>query len=695
MSLEIKTNTGNKKTNPEAKTKHDKAVVLVEKNKEMFQIYAGKHGVEVEPAPEGLDTFAYDLEKGKIYVNDIFWKENAKEEDKLLANEKSAFAVRHEIEHMLEHRNMLQESEDDNLQKVKGKYIWEQYLDKLGKDEAYGLMDNCVSDIRQNRAVVSKTNQEERGVEKKMYEENLFVNNDLRFQTDQFGGKHETPKHIQLAEALLVEARSRECVVDEEVRKVINKIKGIKNPNTGKDLIETITNPNVPMSDRLFFQDSLIWPEIEKLRKKDLEDEKNKENKNKNSKGEGEGKGENKKGEQESENKSENNKKENPQNQNNKQESKEEGENKNPEPTAEDYNKAFKESYERAKKQMLPKADNKEVKKAGEEYLKKNPDLGENKQEKVKREKGEMEEKKANDLGVDVEDLRKYEDLSNSLRSDESYRAVSDLIKKIVSERKREKFRPKYPTEEGDEMLDPAQLISDVKSGNLKPKVWADTEIKEYKGELFSEIEMSLVVDRSGSMEENGKIKEAQKAVVLFMNSQKELQEEVEDGEEDNGLIKGLKVSWEVYSFQNTSQDFTPIKSMSDEFSDKDRINVCAHFNDATGSRTTDANCLESIFNDLDSNNEKKEKLEEKELKKIVIVLTDGESHQTSKISDYLKKFKDLGVVVVGIGITEEGRSVLTTYSGDSRVAKKAEDISKELGDIIENQFKDLLPLRD
>lgn len=693
MGLEIKTKKKDGEGEKDLELKHKNAIAFVERNRDLFQLWAGKYGVRIEPAPKGLNTFAYDLENRIIYVNDIFYKEGLGNSERLIANEKSTFAVEHEIEHMLEHMNILKESETDNLWKIKGKEVWQEYLNSLESDDAFAILDNCVSDIRQNRSVIEKSNKGKREIEKKIYKENCFPSEDLRSGKDEFGVSHPTPKHIQFSEALLVEARSRDCIVDEEVREAIDKLKKVKNEKTGKNIIQAITDPNIPMSNRLYWQDKVIKPIMKELRKKDFEDKQNQDNNSNNSNSnQGQGKKNNKKSAAE-----EAFKKIFKKDKNKKGDNKgESGEEKNKEePTTEDYNKAFAEDYKRAKDKLLPKGDVKEIEKAVKEYLEEHPELGETKEEKEDRQKKEIEEKKAKDLGVKVNDLRNYNSLSKRLRESKEFERLNDLIKKIVSERKRERYTPHYPVEEGDELMDPAGLVSSVKGGNLRPKVWQDTETKEYKGELFSEIEMTLVFDRSGSME-GKKLQEVQKAVVLFMNSQKDLQEEINQGEnEDNGLIKGLKVSWEVYSFQNTNQDFIPVKSMSSEFSEKDRINVCSHFNEAPGSRTTDANCLSAIYNDLNNNSERKEKIKENELKKIVIVMTDGESHQFGEVKNILKKLKDLDVSVIGIGITNEGKSVLTTYGSDSRVAEKAEDVARELEYIIENQFKDLLPLRN
>lgn len=726
MTLEIRNIKSTKDKGIESEKKmHEISVSFVNNNSDLFNFYAGKYEVNIKAAPVGLNTFAYNLENSDIYVNDMFFKEEMNKDQRLVANEKSTFAVMHEIEHMLEHKNILKESREDNPLKMKGKDVFDNYLKSLEKDQAFAHMDNCIADIRENKAVIKKTNPLKRNIEKEMYKEDLFPTEDLRFQKDQFGNSLPRPKHIQFNEALLLEDRLGEVIVDNEVREAISKVKEIKDKNTGKNILEIITDPDFPMSHRLFYQNKIIKPIMEVLKKQDYKDKNDNQNKNQNQNedaGRNQENSKNNKEENQYGKNSEGNYKNNKDKENkksaandairetfdklfgkNKKGPKESSSSKDEEipggdiedePTFEDYNKAFEKDYKMAKDRMLPKSDIDKIKKANKEYLDKNPNLGETDKEKLERLKREAIKKKAKDLGVSVKDLQNYESLSKALRQEKEFQKLNDLIKRIVTERKKERYIPKYPLEEGDEILDPAQLVASVRSGDLKPKVWQDTEIKEYKGDMFGEIEMTFVFDRSGSME-GVKIQEVQKAVTLFMNSQKDLQDEIKEGEEsENGLIKGLKISWEVYSFQNTNQDFIPIKKMSDEFTEKDRIEVCAHFNDAPGNRTTDGNSLSAIYNGLKNNTKKIEKLKDNELKKIVMVMTDGDSHQLNEVKDYTKKLKDLKVAVLGIGITNDAKHVLTTYGAGSKIAEKAKDVSVVMEEIIEKEFKDLLPLK-
>ena len=82
----------NNESNSGKSNAHIEAEMLVKKYRDFFENYA-KGGIKIEPAPEELKTFAFDLEKNIIYVNSMFYKEPG------LSDEKTIFATLHEIEH--------------------------------------------------------------------------------------------------------------------------------------------------------------------------------------------------------------------------------------------------------------------------------------------------------------------------------------------------------------------------------------------------------------------------------------------------------------------------------------------------------------------------------------------------------------------------------------------------------------------
>src|SRR3989344_5499929 len=501
----------------ESESEHAEAVGFVEKHRDFFEHYA-RGRVRIEPAPKGLSTFAFDLERDVIYVNSMFYKKQG------FSDEKTLFAICHEIEHFLEKKSMLLEDG--------GEKRFERYLKRIKSSRAFSLIDNCNGDIRENRSVVSRTNQGMGELETLTYKEDLFPETDFT----------KLPRHIQFSQALLREARvpDEKCQVSDDVRQALDGVVGIKK------LMEIMTNPETPMSLRLRLQDKYLWPKIEALLEKDIEDKRNqrkqekeereKEQGDSSEEGGGEEEKEGQEGEQE-EDKEENGKKE--KGKKNKGDKKT-GENEN----EDDPNKIFDKEYTEAEKKFPEALPTEEIEKAFKEWQEK---------QKAKTSPDKMDEEYAKKIGVEKKDLQDYRKMVESLKKITNpetnigvVEELRNLFSRIISKRLKMVQAPRYPVEEGEELVDPAQLVSDVKSGNLQPKVWEDTEIKEKRGDRFGEVEVTLVCDRSGSMEEGQKAVEQQKSAVLVMEVLKEFAEVCEA--EKINVDKPLEVRSEVFS---------------------------------------------------------------------------------------------------------------------------------------------------
>jgi hypothetical protein len=158
--------------------------------------------------------------------------------------------------------------------------------------------------------------------------------------------------------------------------------------------------------------------------------------------------------------------------------------------------------------------------------------------------------------------------------------------------------------------------------------------------------------------------------------------------EEAVNMEKPLEVRSEVYAFQATSADDEPLKKMSKELGEKERIGVMSEISSAPGSDTTDYVCLEAVFAGIEGETERK--IKEGELKKIVIVFTDGQSGDVSRVKNSLKNLREKGVVVVGVGVTESGKATLETYSPDARLAGQAEELSIILADLLKEHLQNV-----
>ncbi len=608
---------------------HEKSGTFFESHQDIYEQYAG-HSITVAPAPEGLDTFAFDLNSNVIYLNDTFY-ENLGYPEK-----GTSFAVFHEIEHFREKIALLKERD--------GIAVFNRFL--LSMDprvsphaQAYALMDNCISDIRQNAAVVQRTHTGFTDVEKNLYSDIQFPDVDFTNQ----------PLHIQLPYALLNEYRTgRICVVDERVRKIIDELKSI--PSTDgktRDCIAVMTNPDpnvAPMSVRLRLQDKYIWPKVLELLEDDVESDKRKKQSNKKTEDKSKQQG---KSEEESDSESET------------------------------PNDRFKKSYEEAKKRVPNGVSVEQQEQAAKKWEEENGDP-----EKMK------DATLAEKLGFKTEDVTAYKEIVRSFHeknreTDESIvDQLEDIIKRIISSRLKERATPRYPMDEGDELIDPAGWVTETRQGNSEPQVWEDSEILLKKDVKFGEVEITLVCDRSKSMSEQGglKQKEQQKTLVLFMEALKRFNDLLED--DQAVLEKPLVLKSEIYTFQGDEQDVVPIKKMGKNLSEQERISCFVQVHTTPGS-TTDFRTLEAIVQGIQD--ETLEKIKEGELRKIVIILTDGESANPDRVQEMAKLLRNNGVILVGIGITQSGATTLTTYAPKAVIAEKAENLPFILKDTLQD----------
>lgn len=613
---------------------------FVEKQRDFFEHYT-KDKIDIV---EG-DTNAFNFITKQITIDPKRY------EGLDYSEEMTIHSVLHEIEHLLEEVQLLSEEG--------GEKVFDKLLKKLEQSKAYALMNNSLADVRENKAVISKTNKGMVELEKKKIKEKLFSETDFT----------QLPKHIQFNYALFRENRveGEKCDVSPEVRKMLDEVA------KKQGLMNVMTHPETPMSMRLKLQDKYIWPKVQELLEKDIGEENNEQDgkgkENKDGKGDEEENGKESKG-QESE---KDGKKGKPEKGTTERQSKEN-----------DPNKIFSGEYEKAEKKFPNAVPTEEVKKALREW----------KEEKNKNSPDKADQEYAEKLGVEKKDLQEYRRIAEALEKIVTpetnvgvMEELKNLFSRIIAKRLKERLAPKYPVEEGDELTDPAQLVSDVKSGNLSPKVWEDTEIKEKRGDKFGEVEITLVCDRSSSMTDGDgqKAVEQRNSAVLMMEVLKDFAEICD--EEKMKVDKPLEVKSEIYSFAKSADDKTPLKKMSKDLGEVERVNVLKKLFDLPGS-TTDFTCLEAINEGLE--NETKQKIAIGELKKIVFVFTDGGSDSVPRVQKALKSLRDTGIVVVGIGLTKAGEPAVTTYAPNAQVVNNVKDLPVVLSELLKEHLRDI-----
>jgi hypothetical protein len=651
----------------------EKAVAMAEdffdKNKRWIDLYSGDGSLKVENgAKVGLDTFAIDLQNGTMYYSPRFYAEQGFKPSFCL------FATLHELEHL---RELIDASESKD-----GILAWERNLEAIKGSEAYGILDNCFDDIKMNRTVASRAPVVSY-VPEEIYSEKLFPEDNMV----------ELPKHLQFSYALVRDANlHRDSIVSPDVRSELELLKHFKLEN-GKeiDLIDFFSRPQTTMTERVAFQEQYLRPIMEKFLEEDKEDPKF--NKGKKKAGENdEKKGDEKDGEAGKNDKDDKNEKggedggksgtEKKEKQKSKKGSKAEGGEGEQEDNSGEIFKKYYDEYR--KKNPKPKeisVTNEGFKKKIEGYIK------QKKSTKTPKERAEEEYARKND--VSPSDFRQYQkykkEVIETMTDKETGVCAMDSLreemKRIVSERRKRETAPKYPVEDGDRLALPVEAYVAVKGGDLQPKVWEITETKEILRKRISNFDLILVADRSGSMQ-GDKLSEQRKAVAMTLETLKELYEEIEL--EKEFLDEPLSIRSACYSF---GSNVDVIKKLGEGLSEKDRVTMYKALGSAPGS-TKDFLALEKISSDMDKATEEDIKLGKR--KSLVIVTTDGESDNPSKLATAIGALKSKGVIIYGVGVTNDAGAVLTNYGNNGIIADSADDISSIYKKILDRELSEL-----
>ena len=614
-----------------------------------FQSYIGDAPFEVRdnsevPEVEALGTFAIDLGKVATEGRGIIYSEPKFFEEKYgYSKDKALFAFLHEFEHLREVMELLN---DKN-----GEKAWAKHIAKIDKKKRFQIFDNCFDDIKMNRGVVSRapTLDDSRA---NLYKENAFPKTDYT----------KDPKHLQFSYAFLHEAMLDDKIdLSADVRSEVDRLKNIK--VRGRSLVDFATDPNTPMSARLEIQKRFFEPILEKFYQED------KEKKKKEGKKDGEGKGDKEQGGEE--------------NKNNISKKDEKGQLKKPKSSKESDEELFKKEYEEYDKNNPQPISKKKIAEAVKNYI-----------------EAKKKQKTADELaleaytkaeGVKTEELLEYrkfwqevENLKNPETDEYLVEELREIFKRIITERMKPKISSKYPEKEGDLLMFPTKAVVDIKSGVKEPEVWETIEQKERPADLFGDFDVTLICDRSGSMNGAGKDIAQRQATTLLLEVLKEFSDDLEENKID--LEYNLNVRTEAWSFGDSAQ-CEMLKGLSSSLSEKERVYVYNKLSDVSGT-TRDFETLEKVKNFLSEDD--LEKIRNKKLKKIIFVLSDGGSDNPSKTQNLLKDLREKGILVYGIGMTSSAEAIRDTYAPDALVCDKIENLPLVVGNLLKKEIDNL-----
>ncbi|MDB4984719.1 MAG: hypothetical protein JWM20_898 [Patescibacteria group bacterium] len=651
-----------------------KAARVFETHKDFFANYT-KHGnLEIKPATDaGLETSAIDLsdpKRPKIFLHDDFLEEKSGGSD--IAG---LWAASHECEHLVELLGLLNEKD--------GPGIWRDRQAAIDADPSLHILDNCLDDVKMNRSVVAKA-PVTRGSFHEIYDKKLFADTDFT----------KIPKHLQFAYALLNEDPingGRACTVSPDVRQEITRLRAVQNGQK-QNLFNFMTNPDVGMKDRLKLQEMFFEPVYKKFKR---DDDKNWEPPKDGDKKEGEGSPDQNQGQQgegqdqeggqppksqdqkpSGDGKGKPEKKEGPsENGDPKDSESEPGDGKK---TDEKYKELY-DKFNEAMKQAVPK-DLEE--KAVEEFI-------DNKSDRKSYEEQSLEAYALAE-GVTVEDLkgyRRYIDRVEELRNPETdellIEEIRNIFRRIIAERTAKLPQSKMPQSEGVTIRFPAQAVVQTKAGNPEPEVWQTIEEKEAVKELIGKFDVTLVCDRSRSMGSGGKLEAQRTTSALVLEALREFGTDLEDAAAD--LESNLEIRTEVWSFGDDAQ-CELLKALSPTLSEKERVLVYQKLSQVPGNSTKDYQTLEKLLKSLDPKD--LDAIAEKKLRKIVFVVSDGESSDVAATKRILAKLREKGILVYGIGVTNEARSIETTYAPSGRVCPDQNQLPVVMGELLKEQLE-------
>lgn len=275
--------------------------------------------------------------------------------------------------------------------------------------------------------------------------------------------------------------------------------------------------------------------------------------------------------------------------------------------------------------------------------------------------------------GVEEKDFNAYR--KDFLKVEEYVKALSKVFDDVIQRRISYYRRLRKPSRDGV-VLDPhkgAIAIAAIKSGNVEPIVMLDFERKERIRQLPDEFEFTVVADGSGSMSGNAKEVMQRRLAVLALEAFADFRERVEKARRGNKPIR-MSVKSEVRIFSD--EDY-PAKELSPTLTHVERVSVHKKLSSLPGGGTQLVPTLARL-EDEQLTTATVKKLQSGKLKKVIIVLTDGDigdAYQEKIAALYARAGikpmeKEKGsLVIAGIGF-DDGRKAEEGFAPNGHYAE-------------------------
>jgi hypothetical protein len=282
-----------------------------------------------------------------------------------------------------------------------------------------------------------------------------------------------------------------------------------------------------------------------------------------------------------------------------------------------------------------------------------------------------------------AEEYKKIEGHVDPLRS---------VFERIISTRKETRRRLKERTDEGV-ILDPsmmAQAYIDAESGILNSRTQLKIMKEEFDENKPKDFEFTLICDLSGSMNENrpgGKSFEQKSSAILITEALDEFEKRLKAERLERAV--DLHVRTEVRGFHSGDEELKPL---SDSIDFETRVKISRRLDSCTGARTADYKSLARVVAAIDKDARKR--LEDRELKKVLILISDGGSDDPALALEAKRRLVDLGVIAKAIQIgkpsNQEIRKFRHVWQKDGSPCRDVSQLVRAIERLLEDFLKDL-----
>jgi len=480
---------------------------------------------------------------------------------------------------------------------------------KAEKERRTGLLYHYINDILANREE-DRRFPAHRETREYLYQVKLLPRVDYT----------KAPRHIQFIKGMLRErvVPKEPVVLSPDVRAALEKLKNYD--DDGTDLIELATDPTVVPRNRFLLVRDYIEPVFEALFQRDMEDSKKKKDESRDG--------------SEALN-----------------EETMEGGSHSPakgfiESALSGDEDNFSEEYDEAE-EVLPQGFSPDEAKDEIEKAIQRLKEDERSPQQIAQDQFKVEH------GVTVEEA---EDYAEEYRKIEYHvQPLRDIFGRIIATRKESRRRLKERTDQGV-IIDPsmiAQAYIDIPGGVPGSRTQLKIKKEEYDEHKLSEFEFTLVCDLSGSMNENwpgGKSYEQKLSAILIVEALDEFEKRLKEERLEKSV--DLRVRTEVRGFHVADEE---LKSLSDSIDFAGRVRISRRLENCTGTHTADHTSL--VRRAAGTDVEAEEKIMRGELRKVVILITDGGSDDVSLAREAVNRLTEKGIIVGALQIGRAGKS--------------------------------------